>query len=271
MACLPTVTGMRRIGATAAALLLLLAGCGTGPRAQAGPVPSGSAARVVSRVLPFARGKQRPLPTTIWYASAPDGTGMAAGRHPIVLFSHGLGGLPEQFAPLATGWARAGYVVVAPAYPHTNGRVTVDAGDIRRQPADAAYVLRKLAAGELAAHLDSDRVAAVGFSAGGTTTLGLFRKGHSPALRAAVSVSGRRPSSGFAGPAAPMLFVHGDEDPVVPFDAGRAAYRAVPWPKQFVRVRGAGHGQLLNPGDPDYPRISARILAFLAEHVPVDR
>ncbi|MFC7534738.1 alpha/beta hydrolase family protein [Actinoplanes sp. GCM10030250] len=257
---------MRRIGAMAAAVLLLLAACGTSPRAQAGS-PASATPRILTRVLKLARGKDRPLPTTLWYASGPDGTGMAAGRHPIVLFSHGLGGLPEQFAPLATGWAKAGYVVAAPAYPHTNGRVKVDSGDIRRQPADAAYVLKQLTVSDLAPHLNGDRVAAVGFSAGGTTTLGLFRKGHSPALRAAVSVAGRRPATGFSGPGAPMLFLHGDRDPVVPIEAGRAAYDAVPWPKQFVTVPGKGHGQYLNPGDSDFPQVSARILQFLEEHV----
>ncbi|WP_436534742.1 alpha/beta hydrolase family protein [Actinoplanes sp. HUAS TT8] len=255
---------MRKLGAALTAGLLLLAGCGVRAQArtEAGP-------RVLSRVVQLARGKDRPLPTTVWYLSGPDGTGMAAGKHPIVLFSHGLGGLPEQFAPLAGGWAEAGYVVAAPAYPHTNGHVRhVDAGDIGRQPADAAYVLKEITTGELAAHLDAGHVAAVGFSAGATTTLGLLRAGHSRSLRAAVSIAGRRPSTAFGGPATPILFLHGDEDPVVPIEAGRAAFDAVPWPKQFIPVRGAGHGQYLNPGHPDYPATSARILEFLEKHVP---
>lgn len=259
---------MRGIGAAAAAAvtLLLVAACGTAPRAQANP--AGAAAPTIrTRVVQFARGEDRPLPTTLWYASGPGGEDIAPGRHPVVLFSHGLGGLPEQFAPLATGWAKAGYVVAAPTYPRTNGHVTPDAGDIRRQPADAAYVLEQLTTGELAAHLDGDRVAAIGFSAGGTTTLGLLRKGHSRALRAAVSVAGRRPPTAFAGPSVPVLFLHGDQDPVVPIEAGREAYGAVPWPKQFVRVRGAGHGQYLNPGHPDYPAVSARIQAFLEKYM----
>ncbi len=255
---------MRNLGAFLAATVLLLAGCGAAPQARASTAP-----RVLTRVVQLARGKNRPLPTTLWYLSGPDGTGMATGKHPVVLFSHGLGGLPEQFTPLATAWAQAGYVVAAPTYPHTNGHLKhADAGDIPRQPADAAYVLKKITTGDLAAHLDGDHVAAVGFSAGATTTLGLFREGHSRSLRAGISVAGRRPSSAFGGPAAPMLFLHGDEDPVVPIDAGRAAFDAVPWPKTFVVVHGAGHGQYLNPGQPDYPATSARILKFLEEHVP---
>jgi dienelactone hydrolase len=119
----------------------------------------------------------------------------------------------------------------------------------------------------LGGHLDAGRVAAVGFSAGGTTTLGMLRAGHSPAIKAAVSVAGRRPSSAFGGAAVPVLFVHGDRDPVVPLSAGMIAYAALPWPKTVVVIAGAGHGQYLNPGNPDYPRVSALILGFLREQV----
>src|SRR3954468_4427281 len=108
---------MRRLGAVVM-LLALLAGCG-GAVARA--------AQPRSRVLQLSRG-DRQLTTTIW--APPD-----ARKHPIVLFSHGLGGLPEQFAPIAATWVAAGFVVVAPAYPHTNGKVKVDAIDVRHQPA----------------------------------------------------------------------------------------------------------------------------------------
>ena len=103
----------------------------------------------------------------------------------------------------------------------------------------------------------------VGFSAGGTTTLGLLRRGHAPGIVAAISVAGRRPSSAYGGAPVPVLFVHGDQDPTVPIAAGRAAYRALPWHKTFVVVPGGRHGDYLNPGNPAYPRISAAILEFL--------
>jgi dienelactone hydrolase len=238
---------------------VLLAGCA--PPAvhavAADPPP------VTTRVLQLARGRARPLPVTLWYRRS------IAGRHPIILFSHGLGGLPRQFAPIAATWVGAGYVVAAPTYPHTNARVRVDASDVRHQPADAAYVLDRLraldrtAGDPLAGHLATDRVAAIGFSAGATTTLGMLTARHDPALRAAVSIAGRRPPSEFGGPAVPVLFLHGDRDRTVPIAAGRAAYRALPWPKRFVPLAGEGHGQYLNPGDSGYPRASALILEFL--------
>ena len=242
---------------------MLLSGCGTTRGATAAPVPD-----VLTRTLDLARGPDRPLPTTIWYPAH------IPGRRPLILFSHGLGGMPEQFTALVTLWARAGYVVAAPVYPHTNGAVLVDPRDVRSQPDDAAYVLAQVEALDrrpgdpLAGRLDTGRVVAVGFSAGGTTTLGLLRRGHDPALRAAVSIAGRRPATPFGGPATPVLFIHGDRDRVVPLAAGRAAYAALPWPKRFVTIRGAGHGRYLRPGDPAYPRVSRLILAFLQERVP---
>ncbi|MBM2619993.1 alpha/beta hydrolase [Actinoplanes sp. LDG1-06] len=272
---------MRRLAVVLVLLALLLDGFAPSRPARAGD-------SVVTRVLALTRGADRPLPTTLWYRSNP------TGRHPIILFSHGLGGLPRQFSALAASWADAGYVVAAPAYPKTNARVRVDRRDIPNQPADAAFVIGAVrdlngAAGDaLAGHLDVNRVAAVGFSAGGTTTLGLFGPGHPAYLRAGVSISGRRPpagfgspdssglsgeskssSGGFGGPPAALLFLHGDRDRVVPIRAGRDAYALAPSPKQFVTLRGARHGEFLKPGDPRYARVSGQILDFLAANVPV--
>jgi dienelactone hydrolase len=243
---------MRRLGAFVV-LLALLAGCGASV-AQAQPP-----ARVLTRVLQLARGKDRPLPTTIWSL---DGL---RGKHPVVLFSHGLGGLPAHFAALATTWAQAGFIVVAPAYPHTNAKVPVDRGDVVNQPADAAFVLH--AAERLDPRLDATRVAAVGFSAGGTTTLGLLRPGHDRGIRAAVSVAGRRPPSAFGGAPVAVLFVHGDADRTVPASAGFQAYAAVPWTKSWVSVPGGRHGDYLRAGRPGYPLVSARILALLEQQL----
>jgi len=235
--------------------LVVLSGCAGGARAsspRSSPPPPAA-----PRFLHLARGSARPLDTSVWYPTG-------AGRHPVVLFSHGLGGEPAQFTPIISTWVAAGFAVVAPAYPHTNGKVEVDPADVRNQPADATFVLHSLAGDR---RLDLDRVVPVGFSAGGTTTLGLLRRGHSPGIVAAISVAGRRPSSAYGGAPVPVLFVHGDQDPTVPIAAGRAAYRALPWHKTFVVVPGGRHGDYLNPGNPAYPRISAEIVTFLLQAV----
>ena len=92
-----------------------------------------------------------------------------------MLFSHGLHGSPERYAPAAASWAAAGFVVALPAYPHTSvGAGDFEREDIKNQPADAAYVITKVrdlgskAGDPLDGRIDGDRVAAVGHSAGGT-------------------------------------------------------------------------------------------------------
>jgi dienelactone hydrolase len=249
---------MRAIRVIVAALLL--AGC-----SQTVVHPAAAtAAPVTTRTVPMERGRNRPLPVTLWYRRT------LVGRRPIVLFSHGFRGLPRQFSGIATGWAEAGYVVAAPAYPYTNGHVRNPShADVPNQSIDAAYVLDRVRALDrapgdpLAGHLATDDVAVVGFSAGATTTLGMLTAHHDPAIRAAVSIAGRKPVTSFGGPPVPVLFIHGDHDRTVPFAAGRLAYRTLPWSKAWLTVPGEGHGQYLQPRDRGYPLVSARILTFL--------
>jgi predicted dienelactone hydrolase len=245
---------VRKLG-TVLALLVLLSGCAATAHAGSGPA-------VRTRTLALARGPGRNLPTTVWYPARLD------GRLPVILFSHGLGGLPEHFAAPAEQWAAAGFIVVAPAYPHTNAHAEVRRDDVDNQPADATYVLAQVGKDDFFAdHVDTGRIAAVGFSAGGTTTLGLLGRGHDPAIKAAICIAGRAPATPMGGPAVATLFLHGDDDPVVPIAAGRAAYDEVPWPtKRFVTIRHEGHGQYLHPDNASYRRTQAMILEFLEQY-----
>ncbi|MEQ4303375.1 alpha/beta hydrolase [Plantactinospora sp. B6F1] len=237
------------------------------------------------RTFDLGRGTARPLRVTVWYPARDDsprssGAGpaaprrdapVAAGRFPIVLFSHGLHSLPELHAPLTTRWAAAGFVVAAPAYPHTKRAARrFDRGDIRRQPGDARRVIRYLtrldrASGDrFAGRLAVTRIGAVGHSAGGYTTAGLFAPGHSARLRGGIVIGGAgMPGTAFGGPAAPLLFVHGDADRVVPVSRGRDAFRRVPWPKAFLTVRGGGHGEYLVPGRRGFAQTLAVTTEFL--------
>ncbi|GAA0802554.1 hypothetical protein Sya03_04320 [Spirilliplanes yamanashiensis] len=281
-------TYRQRMGARrgpAIALIVLCAVLGFAVAGAAGTAVAGRSAAVAAgapdkpyrvgvRTLDLARGPDRPLPTTVWFPVAANR--VAQGRHPLVLFSHGLAGAPEHFAGLANQWAAAGFVVAAPAYPHTRAGVPLRRADLRHQPADATFVLRAVtglaAPDPLAGHIDGGRVAAVGFSAGAYTTMGLFAPGHDPGLRAGVVISGREAPGRFGGAPVPMLFVHGDRDRVVPIASDRLAYAHVPWPKRFVTLPGRGHGEFLRPGGPMYAEVSALILEFLRDrlygHVP---
>ena len=195
----------------------------------------------------------RALPTTVWYPAPVSGEDIpaATGPFPVVLFSHGLRGLPEDYESLIYGWVQDGFVVVAPTYPNTNrGATSVDAGDLTNQPADATFVLDAVlglstTSGDLLeGALDTERVAAVGHSEGGITTVGLFDACcRDPRLRAAIVLSGNGLGSRepYSGTAAKVLYVHGDTDPLVPIALGRATFERNPWPKAFITLTGAGH------------------------------
>jgi fermentation-respiration switch protein FrsA (DUF1100 family) len=51
---------------------------------------------------------------------------------------------------------------------------------------------------------------------------------------------------------APILFVHGDRDDIVPLHLGRQVYEAAPMPKSFYLVEGADHNNLYVVGGQPY-------------------
>jgi hypothetical protein len=51
---------------------------------------------------------------------------------------------------------------------------------------------------------------------------------------------------------APVLIVHGTRDEVIPYVMGEQLFRAAPQPKQFYRVEGAGHNNLMEVGGEAY-------------------
>jgi fermentation-respiration switch protein FrsA (DUF1100 family) len=232
-------------------------------------VPTGTAPTrrfaVGVRELAYNRGGDRPLPVTVWYpaSGAPGGTPRAGspvadGRFPVVLFSHGLTGRPTDYRALLVPWAAAGFVVVAPTYPHTSrGAEGIRVLDVVNQPADASYVLTEVLALDqrtgdpFRGHLATDRIAAAGHSAGGVTTIGLFTAGRDERLDAGIVLAGTALGVGtsFSGPAAPQLFVHGQRDEVVAYRAGKAAYDRVPWPKAMLTFPQGDHGRDLLRGD----------------------
>jgi dienelactone hydrolase len=194
----------------------------------------------------------------------------ARGRFPLVLFSHGLHGSPERYTPAAASWAAAGFVVALPAYPHTSvGAGDFEREDIKNQPADAEYVITKVrglgtkAGDPLDGRINGDRVAAVGHSAGGFTTTGLFTRGHDPRLKAGIVLAGWLAPGAFAGPPADMLFIQGDADPVVPVADGRAAFDRVPWPKSYILLPRNSHAQYMLPGKHGYDQMDTLVTDFL--------
>lgn len=226
------------------AILALVASCAREPVDRASPRPGVATAGGITTLTEHFERDGRPLPTTIW---APDGR----GPFPIVLFSHGLGASPEGFRALFDDWVREGFVVVGPAYPHTNGRVALEPRDLSNQPADASFVLDSvidLARDDehpLSGRLDPERIAAVGHSMGGMTTVGLASACCADdridaGVVYAGDASGFR-AEGFVDDAPPFLFVHGDADEIVSHASGHDAYEDASGPKAFVTLQGADH------------------------------
>ncbi|MET8349979.1 MULTISPECIES: alpha/beta hydrolase family protein [unclassified Micromonospora] len=220
------------------------------------------------RTLTLDPRSARPLPVTIWYPASPDG--VAAGRFPVVIYSHGLDSRPGLHAGLTTRWAAAGFVVAAPAFPHTRrGAARFTRADVRNQPADCWRLIRHLSRLDtdpddpLAGHLALASIAAAGHSAGGFTTAGMFAEGHQARLRAGIVIAGGGLPGSFAGPAAPLLFVHGTADPVVPVAVGRAAYGRTPGPAAFLSLLGQDHGAYLTPDSPGFAPVLATTTDFL--------
>lgn len=226
---------------------------------------------------PGNKTQGRTLPTTIWYPAPP-----ARGPFPVVLFSHGLLGLPSDYQAIATRWSSAGFVVVAPTYPLTSrASPQVQPLDVPNQPADASFVLTsvlRLAERQgdpLHGMLDSGRVVAAGHSAGAITTVGLFTTCCRDArLLAGIVLAGNSLgfTNHFAGRPVPMLFEHSDNDPLVPYWTGRLLWDGLTWPKAFVTLRGQGHiDPYLVPSSPGFAVVAATTTDFLRWSVSRDQ
>jgi dienelactone hydrolase len=228
---------------------------------------------VGSRELSLSRG-DRPLRTVVWYpAAGPAGGPLAtpaAGLFPLVLFSHGLTATPEVYQRVTTRIAAAGFIVAAPAYPYTNGAATTyNPADLINQPADASAVitgvlaLNDRAGDALAGHIDGSRIGAAGHSAGGYTTVGMLSGARDPRLRAAIVIAGGSLGGSFTGPALPVLFIHGQTDPIVSYSVGVSTYNLVPWPKALLTITKGDHSSYLFTTGPVGTAVSTSMLDFL--------
>jgi predicted dienelactone hydrolase len=100
----------------------------------------------------------------------------AAGRHPLVMLSHGYGGNWRNLAWLASELVNEGYVVAAPDHPGTTtfDMRKPDAVKLWRRPGDLSRTIDALLRNsDLTGGIDPDRIAAIGHSLGGWTVIEL--------------------------------------------------------------------------------------------------
>ena len=173
----------------------------------------------------------------------------AKGSFPVVLFSHGYGGYPEQSSFLTAHLATWGMIVVAPDQT-TRDLSAVTLGtkhtfavvartDIAQQLAALRFVeqLSSTSKSLLAGRVDAAEVGTLGHSAGGYTAITTAEA--DPAIKVAVALAGvptTPPARRF-----PILLVSGSADKVVPTSEVRAFYGKLRAPKAFVVIDRTGH------------------------------
>ena len=182
--------------------------------------------------------------------------------YPTILFSHGSSATPYTYQRLLDAFVRAGFLVVAPVYPLST---TLAPGgftpvDVDQQPGDASFVLDQVLAANrdpkswLHGLVNPNRIGTAGHSLGGMTTYGLVYNAccRDPRIKAAAVLSGATvvlpgetrtfpADQFFTGIRTPLLAIHGDQDQLVPYAAGRDAWNAANSPKFFLTMLGGSH------------------------------
>ena len=130
-------------------------------------------------------------------------------------------------------------------------------------------VVEDAPAGLQAAHAAGMRSIGIAgtFPEGALTTVGLFSTCcRDTRLKAGVILSGDSVGfeSGMSGSPAPLLFVHGDQDHLIPIALDRRTFDAAPWPKAFLTLKREGHiDPYLKESDPGFTITAAATTDFL--------
>ena len=198
------------------------------------------------------------VPSTYSYPAGRDAD-VAEGTFPVVLFSHGFTGMRVQSSGLTSNLASWGMIVVSVDHPSRamenvlSGTASGDRGDsvddmlqgfelLLAQGADPASIFN--------GHVDGERVAAVGHSAGGGTVLLAANDDRvdgyvsmaSGALLGGQADAGATTTTGAPLPAKPSFFIGGSVDAVVPFETvTKPSFEAAPSPSLLWEIEGAGH------------------------------
>jgi predicted dienelactone hydrolase len=183
------------------------------------------------------------------YADAP--AAMIPGRSPLVVFSHGFAGYPEQSVTLTTHLASWGFVVAAPDHVERSldGLLGTAATGVPKAT-DLAVLQSTLklvvdssnGPGVLHALVDPNKVVAAGHSAGAGAA---YQFASADArVKAWISYSvgfGGQGGPAPSAPAKPGMVMLGTTDGIIPPAASREVYAAMHTPKYLVQIPRAGH------------------------------
>ena len=191
----------------------------------------------------------RVLYKTNAYADAPPAT--TPGAYPLVVFSHGFAGYPEQSVTLTTHLASWGFVVAAPDHVErsldgllgTAAKGVPKMTDLAVLQATTDLVVRASSQpGVLKGLVDPARIVAAGHSAGAGAAYQFASA--DPRVKAWISYSvgfGGQAGPAPAAPTKPGMVMLGTTDGIIPQTASVTVYNGMHSPKYLVKIGRAGH------------------------------
>jgi len=176
------------------------------------------------------------------------GAAPATGRFPVVLFSHGYGGFPEQSASLTTHIASWGFVVAAPDHVERSlsGLLGTAAQGVAKQTDSqvlSATLKLVLADGARASSPlkglpIADEVAVIGHSSGASAAYELAAT--DPVIKSFIAYAIEEPKGGPV-PKVPGMVMTGTTDGVIPPAHDRTVFAGMATPKYYVTIARSGH------------------------------
>jgi dienelactone hydrolase len=260
--------------APAAAAVAVAGGEAPAAAPVATPVAPPADAGVVDVLWSTVTNGSRVLPVTVLFPHA-------SGRYPLVVFAHGFAASADTYTDLEEQLAGAGFVVVAPEFPHSSSTApqALDRDDVVNQASDVSAVISAfldpdtVPAG-LSARIAGGPVGVVGHSDGGITAAAVAYNSTVADSRvgAAVVLSGAAvmyPGAWFTGDSPPLLAVHGDADDVNPWWSSEQMVGLTTGPGVLVTVRGGDHTRPYTTGAVE-PAVGALAGDFLRAYLSRD-
>ena len=232
-----------------------------------GPYPVGVTRLTATYTSSFSG--ERPITIEVWYPAAASAAGQpleavfdavrdaphAGGRFPLLVFSHGSGGIRFQSVPYTRHLATHGFIVAAPDhYGNTLGNNTQSLATLAfDRPRDVSFVLDQLLDAAtvpaiLRGHIDPLHIGITGHSFGGYTSVAVATDAFNdrdPRVKASVPLA---PALFFVTPAIldqariPFMIMGGTLDTVTPFVANQLTpYGGLGTPKYLIEITDGVH------------------------------